>query len=94
MKFPLKLRKFSLKNLKKKNQLNGQILWINSLDMFKTILLKFFSIKQHLLFKIGKYLNFTLSKKINNVKVVIPVFGNIGLTNLVLKKNWLDLLIK
>lgn len=52
LKFPLKLRRFYLGNLKKKNQLNGQILYINSLLMFKTIktiLFKIFSIKQYLL---------------------------------------------
>ena len=44
--------------------------------------------------KLWKYFNFTCSKNLNNVKVKIPIVGEIGLTNMVLTKNWLDLLIE
>lgn len=38
-------------------------------------------------------INFKLKKKYNQKEVVIPFINGIGLTNLVLKKNWLDYLI-
>ena len=44
--------------------------------------------------KLKDYFNFVFSKKINNVKVKIPIWGNVGLTNMMLEKNWLDLLIE
>jgi len=44
--------------------------------------------------KLWDYFNFTFSKRINNIKVEIPIWGNVGLTNMMLQQNWLDLLIK
>lgn len=44
--------------------------------------------------KLRGYFNFSLSKKINNIEVKIPVCGEIGMTNMVLQQNWLDLLIE
>ncbi len=33
--------------------------------------------------------NFVFSKKVNNVEVKIPILGDVGLTNMVLQKEWL-----
>ena len=47
-----------------------------------------------LLKKLFGCFNFTFSKKVNNAKVKIPVLGGMGMINLMLQKNWLDLLIE
>ena len=44
--------------------------------------------------KILKYFNFIFSKTINNVEVKIPILGDVGLVNMVLNREWLDLLIE
>ena len=44
--------------------------------------------------KLGTYFNFVFSKKLNRTQVKIPVSGEIGLSNMELKKEWLDLLIE
>jgi FkbM family methyltransferase len=41
-----------------------------------------------------RYFNFTFSKKVNDTKVKLPVCGSVGLTNTVLRQDWLDLLIE
>lgn len=44
--------------------------------------------------KIHQYFNFSFSKRINHVKVYIPITEDVGLTNMILDKDWLDLLIE
>ena len=44
--------------------------------------------------KLSKYFNFTFLKTVNNIKVKVPIWGNIGLVNMVLDRDWLDLLIE
>lgn len=39
-------------------------------------------------------INFTLKTRLNNSSIIIPFMCGIGLTNLILRKNWLDYLIQ
>jgi len=64
----------------------------NSMETILTYLRKSFYRK--LAKKLSKYFNFTFSKKINRIKVKIPVCGGMGLGNMRLQSNWLDLLIE
>jgi len=38
-------------------------------------------------------LNFSIKKKYNGKKILIPFINGVGLTNLILKREWLDSLI-
>tara|TARA_B110000046_G_C12980413_1_gene393048 strand:- start:584 stop:1096 length:513 start_codon:yes stop_codon:yes gene_type:complete len=56
--------------------------------------IKIYFLKSLKKLKLWEYFNFVFSKKINSVEVKIPIRGNVGLTNMQLQQNWLDLLIK
>lgn len=58
------------------------------------IMVKYYFIKA--LNKAGliKRFNFNLSKKLNDRKIIIPFVNGIGLTNFVIKMEWLDVLIQ
>jgi hypothetical protein len=43
--------------------------------------------------KLTNYFNFQVYKNINGIKVKIPIINGIGVSNLVIKTNWLDSII-
>lgn len=56
--------------------------------------IKIYFLKSLKKLKLWNYFNFVFSKKVNHIEIKIPILGEIGLTNMVLKKEWLDLLIE
>jgi len=56
--------------------------------------IKIYFLKSLKKLKLLPHFNLVFSKKLNRIDVKIPILGEIGLTNMVLKKEWLDLLIE
>lgn len=44
--------------------------------------------------RVLKYFNFVFTAKVNNNKVKIPIYGSVGLYNMLIQPEWLDLLIE
>lgn len=56
--------------------------------------IKIYFLKSLKKLKLLAFFNLIFSKKLHRINVKIPILGGIGLDNMVLKKEWLDLLIE